>query len=188
MINAELSYVTTLEEFYSEIRRQQEEAHGHDYCQQHDAIQRLLKTECKTYKELGTHQGGTAAAALMMKPERVELIDISMEKYRRFAKPIFEKYCKDNNIELIIKEVSSTSLESLGSKVDLMLIDSRHVRPHMEAELNLHHGNVSKYIVFHDTSAVPELYKGIVNFCARQPWEIIERGTANVGYTVIKRK
>lgn len=188
MINAELSHVTTLEEFYSEIRRQQEEAHGHDYCQQHDAIQRLLKTECKTYKELGTHQGGTAAAALMMKPAKVELIDISMEKYRRFAKPIFEKYCKDNNIELIIKEVSSTSLESLGSQVDLMLIDSRHVRPHMEAELNLHHGNVSKYIVFHDTTAVPELYKGIVNFCARQPWEIIERGTANVGYTVIKRK
>jgi hypothetical protein len=188
MINAELSYVTTLEEFYSEIRRQQEEAHGSDYCQQHDAIQRLLKDECKTYKELGTHQGGTAAAALMMKPSRVELVDISMEKYRKFAKPIFEKYCADNNIELVVKEVDSTSLSSLGPNVDLMLIDSRHVRQHMEAELNMHHRNVMKYIIFHDTSAVPQLYQGIVNFCSRNPWEVVERGTANVGYTVIKRK
>jgi cephalosporin hydroxylase len=188
MINADLGHVTTLEEFYSEIRKQQEAAHGNDYCQQHDAIQRLLKTECKTYKELGTHQGGTAAAALMMKPTRIELVDISMDKYRLFAKPLFEKYCTENNIELTVKEVDSTSLSSLGPEVDLMLIDSRHTRTHMEAELNMHHRNVKKYIVFHDTTAVPQLYQGIVNFCSRNPWEIVERGTANVGYTVIKRK
>ena len=31
MINADLSHVTSLEDFYKEIRRQQEEAHGSDY-------------------------------------------------------------------------------------------------------------------------------------------------------------
>ena len=62
MINAELGHVKTLEEFYSEIRRQQEEAHGDDYCEQHDAIKKYMKY-CDSYKELGTHQGGTAACA-----------------------------------------------------------------------------------------------------------------------------
>ena len=65
MINAELGHVKTLEEFYSEIRRQQEEAHGDDYCEQHDAIKKYMKY-CDSYKELGTHQGGTAACALSL--------------------------------------------------------------------------------------------------------------------------
>lgn len=189
MINAELGHVSTLEEFYREIRRQQEEAHGQDYCQQHDAIRNLLRTECRTYKELGTHQGGTAAGAILMNPTRVELVDISMEKYRLFAKPIFEKYCKDHDIEFVVKEVDSTSAASIGPEVDLMLIDSRHTRQHMEMELAVHARYVKKYIVFHDTSAVPQLYEGIKYFCMRNPeWMLHERGTANVGYTVIKRK
>lgn len=187
MIRANLDHVSTLEEFYSEIRRQQEEAHGHDYCQQHDAIQRLLK-DCKTYKELGTNQGGTAAAALLMKPKRVELVDINLDNYRKYAQPIFEKYCEENGIELVAKEVDSTSDASLGPEVEVMLIDSLHQRRHMEAELEKHQSRVSKYIVFHDTSSVPELYHGIIYFCNKNPWELFERGTSNVGYTVIKRK
>lgn len=188
MISAKLDHVTTIEEFYKEIRSQQEAAHGRDYCQQHDAIQRLLKTECKTYKELGTNQGGTAAAALLMKPVRVELVDIKLENYNRFAKPIFEKYCIENRIELVAREVDSSSIASIGPEVDLMLIDSLHTRQHMEKELAIHAKHVKKYIVFHDTSAVPQLYESIKRFCDRGLWEMYERGTASVGYTVIKRK
>ena len=60
MINSELGHVTTMEEFNSEIIRQQEEAHGKDYCAIHKAIKKYMK-ECDSYKELGTHQGATAA-------------------------------------------------------------------------------------------------------------------------------
>ena len=55
MINAELDYVKTLPEFYTEIRKQHEEAHGHDYCWQHDAMQECMKV-CDTYRELGTQR------------------------------------------------------------------------------------------------------------------------------------
>ena len=55
MINSELGHVTTLEEFNSEIRRQQEEAHGQDYCAIHDAICKYLK-DCDSYLELGVKQ------------------------------------------------------------------------------------------------------------------------------------
>ena len=40
MINSELGHVTSLEEFNSEIIRQQEEAHGENYCDIHDAIKK----------------------------------------------------------------------------------------------------------------------------------------------------
>ena len=85
MINAELEHVTTLKEFYSEIRRQQEEAHGDDYCEQHDVLKKYLGLpECNTYKELGTHQGGTAACAMLCYPKSVELIDKDQTKYNKF--------------------------------------------------------------------------------------------------------
>ena len=72
MINAELGHVKTLEEFHDEITKQQTEAHGKGYNDIHGAIQKYLK-DCDTYMELGTHQGGTAAAAMLVKPKNVIL-------------------------------------------------------------------------------------------------------------------
>lgn len=189
MINAELGHVTTLREFYTEIRSQQEAAHGDDYCAQHDALMRLFNKEgCISYKEIGTHQGGTAAAVMQTCVSYMELVDIDMGKYRKFLAPIASQYCKDNDIELVVKETSSLGLGAIGKVCDVILIDSVHKRPHMEKELEMHAQFAKRYIVFHDTSAVPALYAGIVEFCRLNPFEIIERGTENVGYTVIKRK
>ena len=189
MINAELGHVTTLKEFYSEIRSQQEAAHGNDYCDQHDALVNLFNNEgCTSYKEIGTHQGGTAAAVMQTNVKYIELIDIDMSKYRKFLAPIASKYCKDNDIELVVKETNSLGLGSIGKACDVMLIDSVHNRPHMEAELKIHAPFAKRYIVFHDTSSVPALYEGIKELCWWGSFDIIERGTDNVGYTVIKRK
>ena len=89
MINSELGHVTTLLEFNSEIRRQQEEAHGEDYCAIHDAIRKYIP-DCKSYMELGVHQGGTASVAMLCKPNRIYLVDIDMSRYNKFLKPIAE--------------------------------------------------------------------------------------------------
>lgn len=138
MINAELGHVKTLREFYTEIRSQQEAAHGDDYCAQHDALMRLFNKEgCISYKEIGTHQGGTAAAVMQTCVSYMELVDIDMGKYRKFLAPIASKYCKDNDIELIVKETDSLGLGAIGKVCDVMLIDSVHKRPHMEAELKM---------------------------------------------------
>ena len=189
MIVAKLGHVKTLEEFYSEIRRQQEEAHGNDYCEQHDALVRLLTKEgCTTYKELGTNQGATAAAAMLCNPKEIELIDIDMRRYKQFLKPLAEKYCAENNIKLTVKEISSTDIGSLGISPDVLLIDSYHTPQHMRKELILHQHTVKKYMVFHDTTVQQSLYDTIAGFCSdTKVWEIVERGTTNVGYTVIKR-
>lgn len=191
MINAELGQVKTLKEFNTEIRKQQEEAHGVDYCQIHDAIKKYMK-ECKSYMELGTHQGGTASIAMLCKPNRVFLVDMDMSRYRKFLAPIAQEWCDKNDIELIVKEADSTSIGTINM-TDMLVIDSYHHPEHMKKELNLHGNNVRKYIIAHDTSIVnnkanDSLYQTMKQFADANGWEVIERGTTNVGYTVIKKK
>ena len=190
MINAELGHVKSVEEFHSEIRRQQEEAHGDKYCAMHDAIQKYLK-ECDSYLELGTHQGGSAAAALLAKPKFVQLVDKDMSRYRKFLKPLAEKYAKDNNIKLEVKETDSRGLAATAV-VDMLMIDSYHNPQFMMQELNTHAFNVKKYIVAHDPAVIngkpnDSLYRVLEDFANRAGWTIIEHVTENVGYTVLKK-
>lgn len=190
MINAELQHVSTLEEFNAEIRKQQEAAHGVDYCQIHDAINRYIGS-CKSYMELGTHQGGTASTALLNKPKEVTLVDIDLSRYRKHLEPIAVKYCEDNDINFTTIEKDSTSLATVRS-VDMLLIDSLHRRAHMEQELAVHGPNTRKYILAHDTSIVngrpnDSLFQCLADYASRNGWKVIERGTRNVGYTVLGR-
>ena len=191
MINVDLSHVTSLQQFYDEIIAGQAKAHGADYHEQHAAIEKYLQPG-DTYMELGTHQGSTAARAMLNNPKKVILVDISMEKYNKFLKPIAEQYCSENNIELVVHECSSIDSKCVH-KTDILLIDSLHHRNHMQKELNLHGGNVSKYIIVHDTSVIngranESLYQCVIEFAKNNGWEEVERGTNNVGYTVIGKK
>lgn len=195
MLTAKLDHVTSVEEFYKEIRSQQEAYHGAEYCAMHDAIRKYMK-DCKSYKEIGTHQGGSAAAVMTgnFKPEYMELIDINHEKYRWKLKSLAEPFCENNNIKLVIKEADSSSLASIsGEVVDMLVIDSLHKRYHMEKELKIHSIYVNKYIIAHDTSISQDtptdaLFLCLEDFCKNNSqWKIIERGTKNVGYTVLKR-
>jgi hypothetical protein len=190
MINAEFHNVNTIEEFYSEIVKQQKEAHGDYYCAHHDAIRKYMKN-CSSYMELGTHQGATAACAILCKPKSVRLVDISMLKFNSFLRPLAEKYCEENDIELVVKECSSTSLASISNS-DMLLIDSYHHPEHMKKELSLHGGNTNKYIIAHDTSLLngksnDSLFRVLSSFAQEYKWKIIERETQNVGYTVLAK-
>ena len=191
MINAELGHVTTLQEFNSEIRRIQEEAHGENYCAMHDAITKHLK-ECDSYMELGTHQGGSASAAMLTNTKSIQLVDIDFSRYNKFLKPIASKYCRENGIDLSIKEMDSRSL-GVVKEVDMLVIDSVHKPEFMQEELDLHGSNVKKYIIAHDTStnvrgSIDTLYNVLANFAKKNRLEVLERYTKNVGYTVLKKK
>lgn len=192
MINAELGHCKTVEEFYKSIREQQEKAHGDDYCDQHDAI-RKYAPDCLTYCELGVHQGGTLANALLAGFKYVEGIDIDLHRYEKFLKPLAEKHAHLNRIILKTKQVSSIDpVNSMGPFVDMMLIDSLHNPHHMAKELQIHSKRVKRYLVAHDTSVLhgkpnESLYDVLVGFCLDNPeWKIIERSTKNVGYTVLR--
>ena len=191
MINAELGHVSTVEEFNTSIREQQEKAHGEDYCAIHDAIRKYM-TECNSYMELGTHQGGTASVAMLCNPKRVCLVDIDMSRYNKFLAPIATEYCQANKIELDVRNVSSHSLGSVNP-TDMLVIDSYHHPAHMQQELQIHGNSVSKFILAHDTSVIngkqnDSLFHCLNDWGEKNGWKVIERGTTNVGYTVLGKK
>jgi len=210
-----LTHVKTVEEYNRELRRQQEYIHGKNYCDIHDAIQRYTTKDC-TYMELGVHQGGTATAAMLAKPKKIILIDVDFSLYNETLAPLAEKYCEENNIELIVKKCDSTTLASQHA-CDILAIDSKHTQRHMGQELNVHGSNVSSYIIAHDTAMIEntkndKLYRTLIEFCdgwpfredgvstkvygsidgkvvERKPieWKLKEKGETNVGYTVIEK-
>jgi hypothetical protein len=190
MISAKLDHVTTLEQFNAEIIRQQEDGHGADYCKIHSAIRKYMK-DCNSYMELGTNQGGTASTALLCKPKSVILVDRDMSSFRKVLEKIAIQYSKDNQIDLKIVEDDSISPKAVFN-TDMLLIDSLHYVSHMEKELKVHGNNVNKYIIAHDTSITfgkrsDALYNCLSSFANTNGWKVIERGTTNVGYTVIAK-
>lgn len=190
MINSELSHVTTLNQFNEEIRKQQEAAHGIDYCSIHGAIKKYM-TDCNSYMELGTHQGGTASTAMLCNPKIVVLVDKDMSRYNSVLENIARYYCLSNNIALTVIEDDST-LSRVKHNVDMLVIDSYHHANHMKKELDTHGNNTNKYIIAHDTSIIngkpnDSLYLCLKNFADTNGWKVIERGTTNVGYTVIQK-
>ena len=96
MLTATIENASTLEGFYEQIRGQQEDPknHGPHYCSHHDLIKEFAPG-CTSYKELGTHQGASAAAALLAGFKEVHFIDHTLEKYN-WQKHLFEKYCEEN--------------------------------------------------------------------------------------------
>lgn len=190
MINSELSHVTSVQQFNEEIRRQQETAHGNDYCQIHDAIRKYMK-DCDSYMELGTHQGGTASTAILCNPNMVVLVDKDMSRYRSVLEKLAKDYCSKNEITFTAIEDDSTS-HRVKHNVDMLVIDSYHHANHMKKELDMHGNNANKYILAHDTSIIngkpnSSLYECLKSFADTNGWKVIERGTTNVGYTVIQK-
>jgi len=186
MFTADMTHTKTLEQFSKDLTEGQNGYHGHNYCEVHDAIRRLLK-DCDTYKELGVKQGTTLAIALMEKPKSVIGIDKTLKDYKP-NQHLFEKYAKEHGVIFRAFELDSLHFAS-AYEVDLLYIDTWHVYQQLVAELKLHSPFVNKYIVMHDTNAKPELRKVIKEFLANsknQHWKMIEQNTNNVGYTVLE--
>ena len=186
MKRADLRGVTTLSEFYTEIRSFLESEYGVTYCAYHDVIREYMK-DCLSYRELGTHQGSSAACVMLVEPMYIELIDIDFKKYHRFLGLIASAFCEERLINLKLRQVDSTSPESAGRDCDMLLIDTEHSWERVLAELTIHADTIQKYIVFHDTSLEPAIAAGVEEWSDANGWKIVEQGKSNVGYMVVKR-
>jgi hypothetical protein len=191
MLTAKIEKAETLQEFYTQIRTQQEDPknHGPKYCAHHDFIQKYMP-ECNSFKELGTHQGASAAAALLGGAKEVHLVDHTLEKYN-CQKHLFENYCKVNDVSLNVYEMSSID-KRCAIATDMLHIDSLHEWWWTIQELELHAPITKKYIVLHDTTTVnnkpSDIWPGLVKFCEENKnWKIKERVIENVGATILER-
>ena len=184
MIKADIK-ADTLEQYYIKLCKLQTERHGIDYISVHKEIKSLIKGGCDSYTEFGIMQGTTLAAAMFAKPSSVQAVDIDLQWYNK-ANHLFEQYAELNEIDLSI--IDGNSHDANINEVDLLYIDSVHVSTHLLGELSIHNEKVKKYIVLHDTTHKPELYRTAKVWCRSNPWNITKHDTRGVGYTVLQRE
>lgn len=120
-----------------------------------------------------------------------------------------QKLAKELNI--YFNFIEANSVEVKIDNTDLLFIDTDHRYQHLMQELELHHSNVNKYILIHDTSGFygykedrpynhesrgelknsPEkygLWACVVDFLKLHPeWRILKRYEENYGLTILER-
>lgn len=173
-----------LDDFYHELRRQQVEAHGLHYDDNHDVLERL-GWQCPVQKELGVSQGGTLAAMIRTRPQKLTGIDTDFSRFAPYQK-YFDKYANQHGIDFKFVEQNSLC-PSTVSACDLLHIDSRHTATHLKQELKLHGPKVNKYIICHDTAKRGALVETLADYAKWAGWKVIEQCNENVGYMVIGR-
>ena len=143
--------------------------------------------ECDSFTEFGICQGSTLAAALFTQPSRVRAYDIDLKWYDDVSN-LFETFSQEHRIDFKVFEEDTSSCKVIES-TDMLHVDSLHTYNHAFAELKRHAHQVKKYIVFHDTTYAPGIYKAIEEYITKHDssWKIIERFKPAVGYTVIER-
>ena len=175
---------TDLAEFHQEIQRQQRKAHGKHYTDNHKALAKYGK-QCPVQKELGVAQGGTLAALMLTNPKKLTGIDFKGNRFQPYQR-YFVDYANQNGIHFEFYDRDSIDPTTV-SDCDLLHIDSRHTATHLAQELKLHGDKVRKYIVCHDTQAIPAMITTLKQYISGKDWRVIEHHERNVGYTVIGR-
>jgi hypothetical protein len=141
---------------------------------------------CKSYRELGTNQGGSASIALGSNLNYYELIDKSFNNFRPI-KHLFDEYSLTHNIDIVYHEESSLEVIT-HTETDFLLIDSVHKYSHVTKELDLYAPLTKKYIMFHDTAGIPQVYNAVLDFLKNNnQWTEIEVFKKSAGYVIIER-
>ncbi len=184
MVTINYSSCNNLKEFYELALRELAIAHGDEYLIYLQVIPGYLK-KCSSYRELGTNQGGSAAAALFENLEYYELIDISFKLYNN-SKHLFDGYIASNQLQVALHEGDSLSANT-NKETDFLLVDSKHSYAHVTRELQRFAPVTKKYIMIHDTTLQPAVYKAVQDFIAQNDdWVEVEHCVLNVGYAVIE--
>jgi hypothetical protein len=137
-----------------------------------------------TIVEFGVYTGLSTTAFLAANPKKLRSYDITDVNLSILSE--LNNYANNNNIDF--QFIIGNSLEIEIDNTDLLFIDTVHKRKHTEAELQRHSKNVNKYIILHDTTAWPGVFKAVVDFLIKNnDWFIIEHCNKNSGMIVLKK-
>lgn len=176
---------TTLAELADQTVRGLSEVYDYEFPQYLIRMPNYLKN-CESYRELGTNQGGSASIALLENLKYYELIDKGFKNYRP-QQLILDEYVKDKDIKIVMHEMSSLSVET-DVTTDFLLVDSVHKYNHVKQEISIYAPLTTKYIMFHDTHGIPEVYVAVREFLnSTNEWREIENYAKGAGYTVLER-
>ena len=141
---------------------------------------------CSSYRELGTNQGGSASVALLEHLNYYEFIDKSFKNYRP-QKLILDNFIFEKDIQVVMHEKSSLEVKT-DIITDFLLVDSVHRYKHVKREIAIYAPLTKKYIMFHDTHGIPEVYVAVKEFLdTTNEWKETEHYAKGAGYTVLQR-
>ena len=161
-----------------------------DMCEHMDVICQY-SGRCARVVEFGVYDCTSTWALLAGHPVKLTSYDI----IRRVEVDEVEAAARGSRTEFQFVLASSIDVEI--DECDLLFIDSMHTYEHLQKELAMHAGKVSKYILMHDTTTfgyvdqIPGgrgLWPAVEDFLVAHPeWTIAERRTNCHGLTVLER-
>jgi hypothetical protein len=134
--------------------------------------------------EFGVYTGLSTCAWLAGRPQRLRSYDITDEyltvlpelEHAARAQGTYFAFTIGNSLEINIEPV------------DLLFIDTVHKRDHARAEIQRHHAQVRRYMVFHDTADWPGVFQAVIGFVMEnRNWHIVEHCQRHSGLTVLER-
>jgi len=154
-----------------------------------------LKELCDTVEsvtEFGVRTGVSTRAILMSNARKVRSYDLVIDPY---VQRLFDASSKHKDVKYQVGDTLAINIEP----TDLLFIDTDHTYNQLKSELYMHHSNVKKYIVFHDTHTYgvhnndpynnPGLLPAIIEFIRDFPeWTVDYFTTKNNGFMVLKRQ
>lgn len=129
----------TLEQLYNQESRTPSDINEH-LC--------VLKTAAEKYKhitEFGVRAGSSTIGFLAGKPNKM----ISYDIIKHPNINVLERIAKNEGIDYSF--ITADTREINIEKTDILFIDTLHTYKQLKTELMLHHMNVRKYIIMHDT-------------------------------------
>jgi GT2 family glycosyltransferase len=143
---------------------------------------------CKRVTEFGVRTAVSTTALLYAQPEVLTSHDIKPSAEASALEPSKGK----TDFKFIVSDTLKTTI----APTDMLFIDTLHTYAQLKAELALHAGKVSKYIVLHDTTTfgelsedgtTPGLWQAVEEFVAEGEFRVAERYTNNNGLTILER-
>ena len=154
---------------------------------------RRYASQSQSVVEFGSNGCNSTWALLAGRPAKMRCYDIT--RYEPYFTEV-ERGAAEAKIDFAFVIRSST--DGPIDPCDLLFIDSTHYYEHCSKELALHHANVAKWIIFHDTTEFEftnenrqglGLWPAIEEFMAAHPeWQVRERSTSCHGLTVLERR
>lgn len=178
MIRVPITSAPSLSDYYAQLVEGQEAAHGPNYTTHHAVIRAKQSPACCSYAEIGVNQGATLACAILAGFDHVVGVDICLAH----LEPCTSLFAGKATL------LEQDHLVPLPGPVDFLFLDCAHTVHGLRAELRTHGNNVRRFILVHDTAAVPALHLVAVEWGLRHGFTVQQRECRSVGWTLLSRE
>lgn len=159
---------------------------------EHMELLSRLASLCENVTEFGVRDGNSTIAFLHGTPKTLTSYDIN--RFQR--KNAYLKFAKVHGVEFTFVQADTLKIQPIP-RTDLLFFDTQHTYDQLAAELKIHANQVSKFLVFHDTSIFGDhgrggqkgIWPAIAEFLKENSfWLLWLYSTQNNGLAVLRKE